>query len=69
MRRNLLTSVLVLASLGLLIGGCTTLVRSPAERAHMIRVVEDYDAKLIVEDMDTFLLQNHPTRLTRWHVR
>jgi hypothetical protein len=58
-------SLLALAMM--LVGGCT-MTESRAQAAHRREMSLDYDARQLVEDIDTFLLLDRNSRLTRWHV-
>jgi len=49
--------------------GCATLTHSAAERAHQAQRVTDYDVMLFNEDLDYFLLQDRPSRLSKWIIR
>jgi len=62
---------LYLAALTLVFGmlGCASLTHSAAERAHQAQRVTDYDVMLFNEDLDYFLLQDRPSRLSKWIIR
>jgi hypothetical protein len=65
-------SLVVLIGLALLVSGlagCSTITESTAERSHTVGVVANYDLLEFNEDVDSFLLQDHPSRLTYWNVR
>jgi hypothetical protein len=49
--------------------GCATITESPAERAHNIGQVAHYNNLEFNEDVDDFLLEDRPSRLTYWIVR
>ena len=46
-----------------------TLSETPKEHQHRLRSVRDRDRRAIAEDIDLLLLNDRPTRLTRWHDR
>jgi hypothetical protein len=65
-------SLVALFGLALLVSGltgCSTITESTAERFHNVGVVAHYDLLEFNEDVDSFLLQDHPSRLTYWNVR
>jgi hypothetical protein len=49
--------------------GCSTITESPAERAHNIGQVVQYHQLQFNEDLDDFLLEDRPSRLTYWIIR
>ncbi len=49
--------------------GCATLTESPAERAHNIGQVTQYNLLELNEDIDSVLLEDHPSRLSKWIIR
>lgn len=57
------------AMLVLGISGCSTITESAAERYHNIGETAHYDLLEFNEDVDHFLLQDHPSRLTYWMIR
>jgi uncharacterized protein YceK len=64
-----LVALFGLAVLVLGMTGCSTITESTAERSHNIGVVAHYDLLEFNEDVDSFLLLDHPSRLTYWMVR
>ena len=66
---KLLVALFGLALLVTGLAGCSTITESIAERSHTIGVVAHYDLLEFNEDVDSFLLQDHPSRLTYWNVR
>ncbi len=61
----LLALILIPAALS----GCATMTESPAERAHNVGQVGNYNILEINEDVDSFWLVDHPSRLTTWIIR
>ncbi len=57
----------ILLSLGL--AGCATITESPAERLHTYGVGTQFNMMELNEDIDSFLLADHPSRLTYWMIR
>jgi len=64
-----LVALFGLALLVLGLAGCSTITESTAERSHNIGQVAHYDLLELNEDVDSFLLQDHPSRLTYWMIR
>ena len=64
-----LVALFGLAVLVLGMTGCSTITESTAERCHNIGVVAHYEVLEFNEDVDSFLLQDHPSRLTYWMIR
>jgi transcription termination factor Rho len=46
--------------------GCT-MVETADQRNRRVSHVLDMDTRMMVQDLDTILLLDHNTRLTRWH--
>ena len=69
MKTVILVLMLVLATMVGLGCGTQTLVYSGPEHDREIQRTVSHDERLLVEDVDTFLLLDRPTRLTRWNVR
>ena len=61
-----LAMVLILLA-GTLMCGCSTLTETPPERNRRIALQNDLQMKMLVEDWDTFWLQEHVSSLSRWH--
>lgn len=64
----------LVAALGLILipvalSGCATMTESPAERSHIIGAVTHYNLLEMNEDIDSFMLDDSPSRLTYWIVR
>ena len=66
---RLITTVLVLLIISAGTIGCATLTQSPGERVHEVQRAANYDTMLFNEDLDYFLLQDHPSRLSKWILR
>jgi hypothetical protein len=66
---RLLAVLLALILIPAVLSGCATMTESPAERAHNIGQVENYNVLEINEDTDCFWLVDHPSRLSMWIVR
>jgi hypothetical protein len=70
MKKRLVTALLVLAA-GLLVGtqaACTP-TRSLADNSRRQRRLFNREALMLVEDINHFLLLEHPTRLNNWHYK
>jgi len=48
--------------------GCN-LTETPGERNRRILLISDMQSKMLVDDVDYFLLIERSTRLSRWHAR
>ncbi len=48
--------------------GCTEVTETPAEVAHRQRHTAEVNERELWEDIDTFLLMDEPSHLTKWHV-
>jgi hypothetical protein len=66
---RLLAVLLALILIPAALSGCATMTESPAERAHNVGQVGNYNLLEINEDVDHFWLVDHPSRLTYWIVR
>lgn len=64
---------LVLAIVGALLWSCQTgcgptMTETPAKRSHDYQHAADLETRMLREDIETFLLMDHPSHLTRWQV-
>jgi len=48
--------------------GCSHVTYTEGDVAHHQRHAAEMEAKEFQEDVDTFLLMDRPSHLTRWHV-
>jgi hypothetical protein len=61
--------LLVLGASGLAASfGCSHVTYTEGDVAHHQRHAAEMEAKEFQEDVDTFLLMDRPSHLTRWHV-
>jgi len=67
MRRVLMT-ILVLC-VGFCLTGCQTMVRTKEEQIRKYSRMSDINRRLLAEDIDTILLLDKSTQLSRWHLR
>jgi len=67
--KRLIATIFVLCLVSGATLGCATLTQSPRERIHEAHRTANYDAMLFNEDLDYFLLQDHPSRLSTWILR
>jgi len=65
--KKFLGLLIVLA--GLFLTGCGLTNKSYAQRERRYRNITDLQARMIVDDFDTFWLADRPTYLTYWYVR
>ena len=66
MRRFWIVPVLLAAVIA---PGCSTMTKTPSERAHTYRRIDDIERRQFAEDFDAAFLQDHPSRLTQWQTR
>ncbi|MCG3130679.1 MAG: hypothetical protein FLDDKLPJ_01448 [Phycisphaerae bacterium] len=68
MKRNLITGVLMAATVGGL-SGCAGLGGTYAEREHRWKVAFEQDMRALADDIDMICMTERPTRLTATHQR
>jgi hypothetical protein len=66
MFRTLLLVVLLAAAA--LLGGCATLSKDSEQEVRSYSRISELDRRMWAEDMDTFWLLDHPSRLTPYHL-
>ena len=64
----LVVIVAVLLVLGAISLGCQTLTETPQQKIQRYRRMAELNRMMINEDIETFLLMDKPTRLSRWRV-
>ena len=71
MSRRFLATILCFAAafLALIQVGCATPTRSAQENLYRYGRYGDWEAKMLVEDIELFCLMDHESRLSRWKFR
>ncbi len=49
--------------------GCATMTMDEKEHARSQRFSTDADPKMMAEDVDTLMMLDRPSRLTKWHTK
>jgi hypothetical protein len=63
MPRLLIAAIILVATF---FAGCT-MVETADQRNRRVSHIMDMDSRMLVQDLDTILLLDRNTRLTRWH--
>ena len=66
--RRVLMAILVLC-VGVCLTGCRTMVNTEEEQIRKYSRMSEMNRRLLVEDIDTILLLDRSTQLSRWHLR
>ncbi len=61
--------VIFLLLSAMVLSGCQGLVDSPADRRRRINQIVDLQLRMMMDDIDSFLLLDRTTALTRYHLR
>lgn len=62
-------SLALLLLLGIALSGCAGLVDSRADRTRRIKHITDLQMRMLVDDLDYFLLLDKSSSLTKYHPR
>ena len=66
--RRVLMAILVLC-VGVCLSGCATMVNTEEEQIRKYSRMSEINRRLLAEDIDTILLLDRSTQLSRWHLR
>jgi hypothetical protein len=66
--RRVLMAILVLC-VGVCLTGCSTMVNTEEEQIRKYSRMSEMNRRLLAEDIDTILLLDRSTKLSRWHLR
>lgn len=66
--RRVLMAMIVLC-VGFCLTGCETMVNTKEQQIRKYSRMSEINRRLLVEDIDTLLLLDRSTQLSRWHLR
>jgi len=64
-----IVAMVLMGVLAACLGGCQTLTRDSDQQIKKYGRIADMNRRLLAEDMDSLLLLDQPSSLTRYHIR
>lgn len=67
--KKLLVLIVIVVAASVLMGGCITMAETAHQREMRIKLINDLQARMFVEDSDTIWLVDRNLKMTRYHPR